>query len=169
MPSHSHLTKSTTTHSIIVNKKNKKKEGQGDLFWTHSSGAQSRALYRWAKRKCSYYLPSPGGRLPKILAHRVRGRRLFVHRGSRRLLCAWAVAAPGADLHVNSIYGVDQPKTVYRNLTAWFVSAWTVYFTSDTVKSRSEHPPVHRYMFLSLGIADSLGFPETDIQGKPRK
>ena len=38
------------------------------------------------------YLPSPGGRLSKILARPVRGRRPFFHRGSRGLLCGWAVA-----------------------------------------------------------------------------
>ena len=36
--------------------------------------------------------PDPGGALSKILARRVRGRRLFFRRGSRGLLCGWGVA-----------------------------------------------------------------------------
>ena len=39
----------------------------------------------------SDYLPSPGGRLSKILARRVRGRRPFFHRGARSAVW-WGVA-----------------------------------------------------------------------------
>ena len=58
-------------------------------IWTDALLVQNRALYLWVKRKCSDYLPSPGGQLWKVVARRVWLRRLFFRRGSQGLLCGW--------------------------------------------------------------------------------
>ena len=68
-------------------KKNKKSRDRG--IWTDAVLVQNRTLYRWAKRRCSDYLLSPGGQLWKIVARRVWMRRPLFRRGSRGLLCGW--------------------------------------------------------------------------------
>ena len=72
--------------------KKKKQKSRDRGIWTDTLLVQNRALYRWAKRKCINYLPSPGGQLWKIIARRVWLRRPFFRRRSRGLLCGWDLA-----------------------------------------------------------------------------
>ena len=77
-------------HTAVLKQKKKVKNVEtGRSNWR---SVQSRALYRWANRKSSDYLPSPGGQLWKIFARRVLLWRPFFRRRSQGLLCGWDLA-----------------------------------------------------------------------------